>query len=78
MQGVTIVMHVASPVPSSAPTDESVVIKPALEGTLNVLKAAFEATVKRVVVTSSCVAIAGMVRLQFDYIYGGFYQILYT
>lgn len=52
-----IVMHVASPFPSSPPKDENELIKPAVEGTLNVLKAAFEAKVKRVVVTSSTATI---------------------
>lgn len=54
------VLHVASPLPVETVTDEQLVIKPAVEGTLNVLNAAFnEKKVKRVVVTSSGLAIFG-------------------
>jgi dihydroflavonol-4-reductase len=59
MKGVTRVIHVASPFPSTAPKDENELIRPAVEGTLNVLKAAFAEKVKRVVTTSSTVAIIG-------------------
>ena len=51
-------MHLASPYPSETPKDvENELIRPAVEGTLNVLKAAFEANVSRVVLTSSTAAI---------------------
>uniref|UniRef100_J3MFY9 NAD-dependent epimerase/dehydratase domain-containing protein n=1 Tax=Oryza brachyantha TaxID=4533 RepID=J3MFY9_ORYBR len=52
------VFHVASPVPSSRSTNpEAEVIAHAVTGTLNVLKACYEAKVKRVVVVSSCTAV---------------------
>ncbi len=50
-------MHTASPIPVIPPEDENLVIKPALEGTLAVLKAAHKHKVKRVVITSSTVTI---------------------
>ncbi len=59
MKDVSVVLHVASPFPAIQPKDENKLIKPAVEGTLRVLKAAKRAgTVKRVVVTSSAVAIS--------------------
>src|SRR5260370_12191427 len=51
------VMHVASPIPVNAPKHENDLIVPAREGTLRVLRAARDAKVKRVVLTSSCGAI---------------------
>lgn len=57
--GVTYVLHVASPLPSSMPKDENELIIPAREGTLRVLRAAKNAGVKRVVMTSAFGA-AGM------------------
>lgn len=62
LKDVTIVAHVASPFPSSTPTDENELVKPALNGTLNVLNAAFDANVKRVVLTSSTISIIGYQR----------------
>lgn len=59
LKGVSIVIHVASPFPIAQPTDESVLIKPAVEGTLKVLNAAFEEKVKRVVLTSSLITVIG-------------------
>lgn len=54
MEGATWVLHTASPFPLKEPDNENELIKPAVEGTLNVLKAAHEAkTIKRVVLTSS-------------------------
>ena len=55
--GCDYVMHVASPIPISAPKHEDDLIVPAREGTLRVLRAARDANVKRVVLTSSCGAI---------------------
>lgn len=55
--GCEYVMHVASPMPAVAPTDENEVIVPAREGTLRVLRAARAAGVRRVVMTSSCGAV---------------------
>lgn len=57
-QGIDYVMHVASPFTLEQPDDENVLIKPAKEGTLNVLQAAEKNGVKRVVLTSSFAAIA--------------------
>ncbi|XBI11810.1 hypothetical protein VPH35_138790 [Triticum aestivum] len=52
------VFHVASPVPSGRSTNpEEEVIAPAVTGTLNVLKACYEAKVKRVVMVSSIAAV---------------------
>lgn len=56
VEGCTYVLHVASPLPSRLPKDEDEVIIPAREGTLRVLKAAADAGVKRVVLTSSIAA----------------------
>ncbi|MEA4906358.1 MAG: aldehyde reductase [Anaerolineaceae bacterium] len=55
--GCDFVLHVASPFPASAPKQEDELIRPAREGALRVLRAAREAGVKRVVLTSSFVAI---------------------
>jgi nucleoside-diphosphate-sugar epimerase len=57
MEGCTFVLHVASPFPLAQPRDADEVIRPAREGALRVLKAAQRAGVKRVVMTSSVVAI---------------------
>jgi dihydroflavonol-4-reductase len=51
------VIHVASPIPANAPKHEDELIVPAQEGTLRVLRAARDANVKRVVLTSSCGAV---------------------
>ncbi|PWJ42855.1 NAD-dependent epimerase/dehydratase family protein [Sediminitomix flava] len=53
------VMHVASPFFSKIPKNEDELIKPAVEGTLRALKAAHKAGIKRVVLTSSMVAMLG-------------------
>lgn len=59
MDGISVVLHTASPFPGEQPKDENKVIKPAVEGTIRVLKAAKKAgTVRRVVVTSSNAAIS--------------------
>jgi nucleoside-diphosphate-sugar epimerase len=56
--GCQYVMHVASPFPSGPPRDEDELIRPAVEGTLRVLRAAADSdTVERVVLTSSIAAI---------------------
>lgn len=58
VEGCTYVLHVASPFPIKHAKDpEAEVIRPAREGALRVLKAATRAKVKRVVLTSSVVAI---------------------
>jgi nucleoside-diphosphate-sugar epimerase len=60
-QGCDYVLHVASPFPLTQPKDPDELIVPAREGTLRVLKAALDAGVGRVVVTSSVAAIRGSV-----------------
>ncbi len=55
--GIQYVLHVASPFPMKDPKNEDELIKPAVEGTLNVLKACLEKGVKKVIVTSSVAAI---------------------
>jgi dihydroflavonol-4-reductase len=55
--GCDFVLHVASPFPARAPRHEDELITPAREGTLRVLRAARDAGVKRVVLTSSFAAI---------------------
>jgi len=56
MAGCQFVMHVASPFILAEPRDENVLIRPAVEGTQRVLLAAKEAGVRRVILTSSVVA----------------------
>jgi nucleoside-diphosphate-sugar epimerase len=55
--GCDYVLHVASPFPAAPPKDENELIIPAREGALRVLRAARDAGVKRVVMTSSFAAI---------------------
>lgn len=49
----TYVLHIASPIFLTLPKDENEMIRPAVDGTLRVLKAARDAGVKRVVMTSN-------------------------
>jgi nucleoside-diphosphate-sugar epimerase len=55
--GADYVLHVASPFPATVPKHEDELIIPARDGALRVLKAARDAGVKRVVLTSSFAAI---------------------
>jgi dihydroflavonol-4-reductase len=55
--GCDYVLHVASPFPSNVPKHDDELIIPAREGALRVLRAARDAGVKRVVLTSSFAAI---------------------
>jgi nucleoside-diphosphate-sugar epimerase len=55
--GCEYVLHVASPIPPTAPKHQDDLIVPAREGALRVLRASRDANVKRVVLTSSCGAI---------------------
>jgi dihydroflavonol-4-reductase len=59
VEGCDYVVHVASPFPRETPKSEDEVIRPAVDGTLRVLRAAADAGVKRVVLTSSIVAVTG-------------------
>jgi nucleoside-diphosphate-sugar epimerase len=58
VEGCDFVLHVASPVQPGAVENEDDVIVPAREGTLRVLRAARDAGVKRVVLTSAFHAVA--------------------
>lgn len=62
--GCRYVHHVASPLPSSVPKHEDELIVPARDGTLRVLRAARDAGVQRVVLTSSFVAVGYGHKLQ--------------
>ena len=53
VRGCDYILHVASPIGLEVPKDENEFIKPAVEGTLRVLRAAKNAGVKRVVMTSN-------------------------
>jgi dihydroflavonol-4-reductase len=53
MRGATAVMHVAAAIRADEPKDQSLVIRPAVEGTARVLRFANQAGVKRVIMTSS-------------------------
>jgi nucleoside-diphosphate-sugar epimerase len=57
VDGCDYVLHVASPYPPDEPRHEDDVIVPARDGTLRVLRAAYNAGVKRIVLTSSFAAI---------------------
>lgn len=57
MKGCDLVLHVASPYPATQPARADDLLVPAREGTLRVLRAARDAGVRRVVVTSSFAAI---------------------
>lgn len=56
-KGCNYVLHVASPIFLELPKDENEMIRPAVKGVLNVLKAARDAGVQRVVMTSNFGAI---------------------
>jgi len=58
LKGVDALMHTASPFPMTQPDNADDLIRPAVDGALRALKAAQDAGVKRVVLTSSVVAVA--------------------
>ena len=58
MSGVDAVAHLASPFPPSDPKDENELIRPAVDGTMRVLRAAARHNVPRLVQTSSVAAVA--------------------
>ena len=56
VQDIDYIQHIASPFPMELPKDREALVPEAVEGTLRVLKAALNEKVKRVVMTSSMVA----------------------
>ncbi len=63
MKDCDYVLHVASPFFITAPKDENEMIKPAVEGALRALKFAKRTGIKKVVLTSSTVAMAGDIKV---------------
>lgn len=59
MQEIDAVIHTASPFSAQEPKDEQVLIRPAREGTVRVLTHAYNAGIRRFVITSSTAAISG-------------------
>lgn len=58
VDGMNAVFHLASPFPPHEERDRSKLMRPAVEGSLRVLRAARDAGIGRVIVTSSIVAVA--------------------
>lgn len=56
-EGATYLIHTASPVVFNQPKDASVLVKPAVEGTLAAMRGAHLHKLKRVVLTSSVAAV---------------------
>lgn len=74
VQDVKYIIHVASPISSKAPGGdyETHLINPAVQGTISILEAAKKcSTVKRIVVTSSVVAITPLSAFSADHNYTG-------
>jgi dihydroflavonol-4-reductase len=59
MQEIDAVIHTASPFSAQEPKDEQVLIRPAREGTVRVLTHAYNAGIRKFVITSSTAAISG-------------------
>src|SRR5262245_50532233 len=57
MNGISALIHTASPFPAAMPKDRNELIRPAVDGARRALTAAVKAGVPRAVVTSSVVAI---------------------
>jgi dihydroflavonol-4-reductase len=62
VRGCDYVLHVASPFPPAQPKDPDELIVPARDGTLRVLRAALDAGVARVVLTSSVAAVGAVAK----------------
>ena len=58
VDGCDAIFHIASPVPLEQPKNPDEIVIPAREGALNVLKAAHNAGISRVIMTSSVAAVA--------------------
>ncbi|MGV8986441.1 MAG: NAD-dependent epimerase/dehydratase family protein [Cypionkella sp.] len=56
-EGAHLLIHTASPFPLSQPKDPADLVRPAVEGTLRALRAAYAAGIRRAVVTSSTIAV---------------------
>jgi nucleoside-diphosphate-sugar epimerase len=59
MTGADYLLHMASPLPAETPKDENELIVPARDGALRAIRAAVDAGVKRIVMTSSIAAVSG-------------------
>jgi dihydroflavonol-4-reductase len=59
LKDIDVLMHTASPFPIASPKDENELIRPAVDGTSRALKAAKNAGVNRVILTSSNAAVYG-------------------
>jgi dihydroflavonol-4-reductase len=59
MTGIDVLIHSASPFPLVIPANEDELIRPAVDGTIRAFKAAKNAGVKRVILTSSNAAVFG-------------------
>jgi dihydroflavonol-4-reductase len=59
MSGIDVLIHSASPFPLVMPKNEEEIIRPAVDGTIRAFKAAKNAGVKRVILTSSNAAVFG-------------------
>lgn len=59
LAGADYLIHMASPVPAEVPKDENDLILPARDGALRAIRAATDAGVRRIVMTSSIAAISG-------------------
>ena len=57
MKDIDVLIHSASPFPLVIPADEEKLIRPAVDGTIRALKAAKDAGIKRVILTSSNAAV---------------------
>jgi len=64
LKGIAAVIHVASPFTAAVHDPKKDMLDPAIEGTLNVVRSAHKAGIKRIIITSSFVAV-------FDFAYGG-------
>ena len=69
MEGIDAVIHTASPFSAHEPKDEMELIGPAREGTMRVIKTAYESGIRKYVITSSTAAISGATPTTKNYTY---------